>query len=433
MRPLSWGVNALAAAAMTAPAFAAEDAARRVTFTKDVLPIFQENCVICHRPGGANIAGMVAPMSLTDYEEARPWAKAIEQVVTEKVMPPWYASEEFSGHFQNERGLTDAEIATLVRWVRSGAPRGNPNDAPPPLEFEDTGGWVAGQPDLVIKLPEPYWVKDEVTDEYAYFTAEISKEQLPEDRWLRSVEWRPDSKVVHHIVGSEIYADADGEPMRQSLGSIAPGEEPHVFPPGYGKKLRAGSKIYFSMHYHKEPGEGTGAWDQSMVGFRFWDQETDPPVRHNMIWRGISNGTFEIPPGENHWEVGAAITFDEDTLIHSLHPHMHLRGKDAKYVAVYPDGRREPLLFVPKWDFDWQLDYSYAEPKLVPAGTRVEFLAHYDNSTENEANPDATIPVRWGGPTTDEMMIGFIHYCAAEPQELDVHDMDEGDRFVESD
>ena len=414
----AFGPAMAAGLAIATATVAGGEVPERVTFTKDVLPIFQANCVICHRPGGQNIAGMVAPMSLTNFREARPWAKSIQKAVASKIMPPWYASEEFHGVFKNERGLTEDEIATVEKWVAQGAKQGRPEDAPKPLEFEDTGGWIIGKPDLVVTIPEPYFVKDDVVDEYVYFTAEIPADALPEDRWLRAVEWRPDSDVVHHIVGSEIWTGPDGEMERQGLGSIAPGEEPHIFEPGYGKRLHAGSKIYFSMHYHKEPGEGTGKWDQSMVGFRFWDDEKDPPIKHNMIWTGIVNSSFEIPPTADSWEVGAARTFDVDTKLVSLHPHMHLRGKDATYTAIYPDGRREKLLYVPTWDFDWQLDYTFNEPLMLPAGTRVEFHATYDNSDKNAFNPDPSIPVRWGGPTTDEMMIGFIHYCDAEPRDL---------------
>ncbi len=411
------GLGAALALAVTVPAFANGEPAGAVTFAKDVLPIFHKNCVGCHRPGGDSIAGMVAPMSLMNFEEARPWAKAIEKMVTSKLMPPWYASEETHGVFANERGLTPEQIELVATWVRTGAKLGNPADAPASPVFPETGGWLIGNPDLIVPIKEPYWVEDDVVDEYVYFSVKITPEMLPEDRWLRAIEWRPDSDVVHHIVGSELFT-ADGKMGYQGMGSIAPGEEPHVFEEGYGKRLHAGSVLRFSMHYHKEPGKGSGRWDQSSVGFRFWDDEKDPPIKHNMIWTGISNGTFEIPPGQSDWQVGAAMTFERDALVVSLHPHMHLRGKDATYFAVLPDGSREQLLRVPSWDFAWQLDYTFKEPRRFPKGTRIEFVVTYDNSTANAANPDATVPVHWGGPTTDEMMIGFMHYTDAEPRDF---------------
>lgn len=341
MRFCTWTVTVIAAM----PVIAAETSPQRdVTFTRDVLPIVQEHCVICHRPGGQNIAGMVAPFSLMTYDEARPWAKGIEKAVATKTMPPWYASDHTSGVFKNERGLTDAQIATLVRWAQTGAKRGDPADAPEPVHFEDTGGWIIGRPDLEIHMTEPHFVKDDVVDEYQYFTVEMTEDQLPEDRWLRAIEWKPDAKSVHHIVGFELYTDEDGKPQRQGLGSIAPGEEPPIFPPGYGKRLHKGARIVFQMHYHKEPGEGTAEWDQSSVGFRFWDDEKDPPIRHAMIWDGIVSFRFQLEPGAPNVEVTAERIFDKDTTILSLHPHMHLRGKTAQYKAFYPDGSEELLL-----------------------------------------------------------------------------------------
>lgn len=409
---MRWVIGTVAACLIPAAALA-----EGVTFTRDVLPILQENCQSCHRHGGDNISGMVAPMSLMTYAETRPWAKAIARAVETGKMPPWFAPEEFSGVFHNERRLTDDEVETIVAWVATGARRGNPADAPPALVFEEDGGWFTGTPELIVKMPEPYWVADELEDQYVNFVTDpLPEEDLPDDRWLRAIEWRGDSEAVHHIVGSYSVMQEDGEwSERHELGSIAPGEEGTLYPEGYGKLLKKGARIHFNMHYHKEPGIGTGLWDQSMVGFRFWDAETDPPVVFPVERNGITNFTFEIPPGHANWEVGAARIFDTDTTILALHPHMHLRGKDAKYVAYYPDGTQEVLLEVPEFDFNWQLDYSYAEPKRVPAGTRVEFTVHYDNSVNNPYNPDPTIPMIWGGPTTMEMMIGYISYCETNP------------------
>lgn len=409
-----FGMMKGAAVALLATGATVAGAAEQVTFEKDVLPIVQENCVICHRAGGQDIAGMVAPFSLTNYAEARPWAKAIEKAVVSKDMPPWFASDHFKGVFKNERGLTADEIATIVAWVNGGAKRGNPADAPAPMEFEDTGGWIIGEPDLVVSFAKPFVVGDDVEDEYQMFSNVITEEQLPEDRWLRAIEWKPDAECVHHIVGYEVFKDEKGVAGRQGLGSIAPGEEPPIFPEGYGKRLHAGSRIIFQMHYHKEPGPGTSQTDQSGVGFRFWDDEKDPPILHNMIWDGIVNFTFALPPGESNFEVMAERVFDADTTILSLHPHMHLRGKSAKYVAFYPDGSEELLLEVPKWDFDWQIDYTFTEPKVVPGGTRIEYSAIFDNSADNPNNPDPTKEIRFGEATTDEMMIGFIHYTSAD-------------------
>jgi len=398
--------------------FTATAADSRVTFTKDILPILQQACVECHRESGNNIAGMVAPMSLRTYQEVRPWSKAILKAVTTGSMPPWDATAEFNGHFSNERVISPEQVALIEQWVNSGAPQGRPQDAPAPLELEAHNGWNIGEPDLIVKMPEPYWVADDVEDVQPSFVAEISEEQLPENRWLRSIEWKADSPVVHHIVGGSTAPGnvefADGS-SRQSLGSIAPGEDPTIYPEGYGKMLHKGSSIRFGMHYHKEPGPGTGVWDQSMIGFRFWDEEKDPVVEHQVHWNGISARGYEIPPGVEEWQVGAARTFPAATTLLSYHPHMHLRGQDMKYVAHYPDGTTETLLDVPAYNYDWQTNYILAEPKHLPAGTRVEVTGHYDNSTNNERNPDPATSVRGGAKTTDEMFIGFISYTNTAP------------------
>jgi len=159
----------------------AASAAGPVTFTKDVLPILQENCQDCHRPSGANMAGMIAPMSLMTYQEVRPWAKSIVRAIAENAMPPWHASKNHHGEFSNERTLTAEEIQIFTEWVKSGARRGNPNDAPAPIEFSATG-WNIGEPDLIIPFDEPYFVADDVEDLYHNITVTLTEDQLPEDK-----------------------------------------------------------------------------------------------------------------------------------------------------------------------------------------------------------------------------------------------------------
>lgn len=389
-----------------------------VTFTKDIAPIFQKNCQVCHRPGGDNYTGMVAPMSLVSYDDVRPWVKSIVKEVRMQRMPPWKASEEFHGVFQNERSLTAGERQTIEKWALTGAAKGRDEDAPTPITFPDFGGWRIGNPDLIVKFEKPFHVADAVSDQYTNVSVALTDEILPESRWIKAIEWKGGSPSVHHIVGfALIPGQATGEMGGgYGLGSIAPGEEPMIFPDGYAKLLVKGSRLIFSMHYHKEAGAGTAVDDVSMVAFRFYpkDAKIEHFVEHNMI----SNHTFELPPGAPRWKIGAAKTFARDTTILALHPHMHLRGKDAKYIAYYPDGTNELLLKVPAWDFNWQTDYSYKESKKVPAGTRVEYSATFDNSAGNPANPDPKVAVPPGQKTTDEMMIGFITYADTDKQEV---------------
>lgn len=416
---LGWG--------WSAPANAAPDDAPAgpITFYKDVLPILQENCQECHRASGANFSGMVAPMALTSFEETRPWAKSIAKQVANKTMPPWFASEAHAGQFELERSLSEQEIATLTRWVNTGARRGNPNEAPPPREFPSTSGWTYGEPDLVIKLPEPYWIPDDVRDIQPSFSTVLTEEQLPEDRWIHWIEFRPGSDIVHHGGARVTPLTPEGEPdLKDPIcgGKIigtAQGDGPDYLPEGYGKLVRKGSKITFGLHYYKEPGPGTGTWDQSMIAIKWHDK----PVKHVVRSAGVSSRGWEIPPFHSAWQVGAAQTFDEDVVIINMMPHMHFRGKEAKYTAVYPDGSQETLLHVPNYDFAWQQTYTFKEPKRLPAGTRLEVSMWFDNSTDNEWVPDPERPVAWGGMTLDEMNIGWTEYANAEPiDDIMTHD-----------
>ncbi len=338
-----------------------------LTFTKDVLPILQENCQNCHRPSGQNMSGMVAPMSLMDYREVRPWAKSIAKAVESKQMPPWHASENQNGHFLNERTLTSEEIQTIADWVKQGAKRGNPSDAPAPVDFKE--GWVMGEPDLVITFPEDYYIKDEVEDLYHNVTITLSEDQLPEDAWVTGVEFIPGSEVVHHIiayasdpkvVGSIKHDDdlegASEEQLRGRvmLGGLAPGTDPGYYPEGFAFPLKKGSEMTFAMHYHKESGPGTGIYDNSTMALKFSDKKPE----HILGITSIAHGAFEIPPNHPNWIVSGARTFKEDVLLVNLFPHTHLRGKASTYTAVYPDGTSEVLLETPAYDFNWQ-EYYY--------------------------------------------------------------------------
>lgn len=392
-----------------------------VTFTKDILPILQENCQTCHRPSGANLSGMIAPMSFMTYEEVRPWARAIAKVAQSRQMPPWHASEATHGVFANERTLTQAQIDAIVTWAETGARRGNPEDAPAPLKFPETG-WTFGEPDLVLGFDKPFFVGDEIEDLYHNITIQLTEAQLPRDRWIAEVEFKPGSEVVHHIIGyaqgpgERVEASGqEGETTRGMLGGMAPGTEQAAYPEGFGILLEKGSYVTFAMHYHKESGPGTGRWDSSEMGLKFHEQ----PAKHPIEISTIAYGPFEIPPRHGNWKVGASRTFEEDTLLLALMPHMHLRGKAAKYTAYYPDGTSELLLEVPRYDFNWQHSYMYRTIKPIPAGTRIEMEFWYDNSQEagERIGFDYDRSVRFGGPTTDEMDLAWITIAPARPAE----------------
>lgn len=406
----------LALAGLTS-AVVADDAtpAAGVTFNKDVAPIFQQNCATCHRQAGTNLSGMIAPMSLETYADARPWAKSIAKKVESREMPPWHATKESHGVFKNERTLTDKEIETIKSWVAAGAPAGNPADAPKPRVYATTDGWSIGKPDLVVKFDKPFLVKDEVWDMYQNIPVKLTDAMLPEDRYIAALEFKPGSDVVHHIIA---YAFAPGSASanmdRGMIGGMAPGTDPARYPEGYGLLLKKGSTINFQMHYHKEKGPGTAKEDNSSLALIFHKG----PVPHALTIDAISNGRFEIPPLTSNWKVGMSRIFDKDTTIISLMPHTHLRGTGAKYVAFYPDGKTETLLDVPKYDFNWQTEYEFKEPKRIPAGTRLEATLWYDNSlARKELAPeiDPTKAIRFGGPTTDEMDLAWLTTTPTAP------------------
>ncbi|MFP6583461.1 MAG: c-type cytochrome [Candidatus Hydrogenedentota bacterium] len=398
--------------------------ADRITFTKDVLPIIQENCQACHRNGGDNLSGMVAPMSLTNYQEVRPWAKAIVKAIVARDMPPWDATTHTAGQFENERVLTDEEIETVVNWVKTGAAKGNPSDAPEPLIHSQSDGWYMGEPDLILPL-ESVWVGDDVQDWQPRFTTELNAEMLPEPRWIQAIEMRHGSEVVHHMIASASAPAIEGHPAERFLaGSNAAGEEPTMYPEGFGNLLRAGTTINGSMHYHKEAGPGTGVWDNSLIGFKFHPPETE--IKYKVMRNGIGtgslgNGTFDIPPRQSDWQVGSSKTFDDPTVLISLHPHMHYRGKSMKYTAYYPDGSTEVLLDVDRYDYAWQTQYIYKAPKYIPEGTRIDVIASFDNSKTIKAEvPSLNIDrsVDFGAASTDEMMIPWAEWSTIEDEDI---------------
>lgn len=403
--------------------FAQRDATpKRVTFYQDVLPIIQENCQSCHRPQGTNVGGMVAPMSFMSFSQVRPWSKAIAKQVQAHEMPPWHASEKFHGIFENERTLTDSEIATIVSWAETGAAKGRAPELlqdTPPTETED-GVWSIGVPDLVLAI-EPFYVGDDVEDLNISFTTVLTDADLPEDVWVQAIEYKAGSEVVHHICNSAVPPGVGADDFetveRMGLGCIAPGSDLRFYPDSYGTLLPKGSTIRWGMHYHKEPGPGTGVWDTSQMAFIF----SDVPVEHEVKFNIINSGSYwEVPPNHPNWVIGTARTFEKPATILSFLPHMHFRGKAAEYKAFYPDGRTELLLSVPEYDYNWQTIYRLKEPKDIPAGTRVEVKMWYDNTPEI-AEPLGLIsdrPVAFGLPTTDEMMNGWIGYANTIPNDF---------------
>src|SRR5450432_3177132 len=402
----------------------AASAPREVTFHKDVEPILQARCQGCHRPGEA------APMALLTYQEARPWSKAIKQAVLVRKMPPWYASE---GHveFANDRRLSQSEIDTLVGWVDSGAKEGDSKDAPKPISFAE--GWSIGKPDLVVEMPVSYHVPVSGTIDYTYF---VMPTNFTEDKWVERVEVRAGNKsVVHHIVAfvrppgvkfledapyGEAYVPEKKAPKRKPddgtgsfaftagpeiLGSVAPGTVPNELQPGQARLIPKGADLILQMHYTAN-GKAAGD-DRSRVGIIFAKQ----PPKERVVNTYVGNGNLHIPPMAADHAVTARVTLYEETTLLSMTPHMHVRGKSFEYKATYPTGETEILLTVPKYDFSWQLTYYLKQPKVLPKGTVLECVAHYDNSPNNPSNPDPKSDVYWGDQTWEEMLAGFVDFA----------------------
>jgi mono/diheme cytochrome c family protein len=388
--------STLAAAALAAGAPLLAATADAGPTYRDVAPILAENCASCHRPN------QIGPMSLLTYDEVRPWAKSIAKNVADQRMPPWHADPAI-GHFANDRRLEPAEVDTLLRWVESGAPQGDPATVPPPPTFPDSV-WTLGEPDLVVELEEvavPGGNQD-------LFPKLIGRVMLPEDKWIRAVEILPGNrKVVHHVIAFQVKGFGEPDPQGGWLGAWAAGTDPMVFPAGTGRVLQKGANILADMHYH--PAE-TDQTDRTRIGLHFADP--DPPKELVNIW--VQNDGFEIPAGAKDHEVVSTYRIWQSGKIMGLIPHMHYRGKDFRFTAIFPDGRRQELLNVPRWDFNWQTNYQLAEPLSVPAGTKVECVAHYDNSADNPSNPDPNKNVTFGLESYDEMMIGFVDFIVDE-------------------
>ncbi|MFO0946903.1 MAG: redoxin domain-containing protein [Planctomycetota bacterium] len=366
-----------------------------ITYTRHVARILQERCVECHR------AGEVAPFPLTNYEEVVGWAETIGEVVDEGRMPPWFASPEH-GKFLNEGRIPDEEKRVLREWVANGCPEGDRKDLPEPREY--TVGWGMPDPDAVYAMSDtPFIVPAEGVIEYQNYTVDP---KWTEDKWISGAEARPGNRsVVHHILvfirrPKKIY-----HPMLpgELVSAYAPGMKPTVAHADDMAVLApAGSKIVFQVHYTPN---GTEQRDISQVGFRF----RDPKDVKMEIKAGMAiNIFFKIPPRNENYPVTASHVFTEDSLLLGVNPHMHLRGKSFRYEAIYPDGRKEIVMDCPRYDFNWQLGYQFAEPLPMPKGTQILCTAHFDNSENNPSNPDPERAVRFGEQTWEEMMIGWF-------------------------
>ena len=392
------------------------------TFSRDVAPILYSQCAACHR------AGEVAPMSLLTYAEARPWAAAIARRVGDGSMPPWHG-DALPGTFDNERRLTPEQKDTIAKWVAAGAPEGAPSDLPPAPTWGD--GWRIGKPDVVFEMGEAYPVPARGTIEYEYFYIPTN---LTSEKWLQAIEVRPGNRaVVHHVLVYYTAPDsqratpvlrpnqeqsripqrrtAGSRPpqriqgVRQLLATYAPGTSTQVFRPGTALRLPPGGTLELQMHY---TANGTAATDRTSVGMVFAKEPPATVVRAS----NFINAQFTIPAGASDYSVTADVEFLQDATIWGLLPHTHVRGTRWLYTVKLPDGSEQPLLSVPKYDFNWQTFYMFKNPVAVPKGSKIVSTAWYDNSTRNRSNPDATTAVSWGDQTWEEMQYTGVLYSS---------------------
>jgi len=391
-------------------------AAAPPTFNHDIAPILYKNCATCHRPGE------VAPFALLTYQDAAKRAKQIATVTHSRFMPPWKAEPGY-GSFQNERRLTDDQIAILADWAANGAPEGDAAEKPTPPTF--TEGWQAGQPEKVFTLPEKFSLAADGGDQYRCFVVPMN---LDHDVYVKSFEFRPDNRrVVHHAI---VFSDPTGAARKMVrngnsypcfggpgfgptglVGGWAPGGSPAVFAKGMELTVARGTDLVLQIHYHPS---GKPEMDQSSLGMTFGEA---PTIGRGLVF--INSRAINIPAGESHYVVKTGITIAQDVEVLGITPHAHYLGKDMKIDAHLPDGSITHMIWIKDWDFNWQGQYRYAAPVPLPKGTHIEMRYTYDNSAANPHNP-SNPPKRviFGEQTTNEMAVLFLQAVLPRPEDV---------------
>lgn len=378
----------------------ASDPNPTITYAEHIAPILNRHCVSCHRNGD------IGPMDLSQYDDAAAWADMIVEVTQDRRMPPWHASPEH-GHFSNDRRLTEQEIDLLEQWASSGTPPGERTKTPPAPQFQE--GWLlAKTPDIVVSMADkPFSIPARGDVQYQYFVRDMNNEK---ELWFQGMEVVPGNReVVHHIL---VFAREKGS-RRQELGGersflvgYVPGTRATMMEPGYAKRIPPNTQLIFQVHYTPN---GSPQQDLSKVGFVLADPAT---ITHEVMTTSAVNVRLEIPPREANYQSNAMLPERlPDCELLSMSPHMHVRGKSYRYTLVLPDKKREVLLDIPRYDFNWQTEYRLAEKRSIPKGSKIYCEAVFDNSAENLNNPNPDVWVRWGDQTYEEMMIGCFHYA----------------------
>ncbi len=400
----------LCSAVLMLPGRASAQAAspQEPTFASDVAPILYRSCVKCHR------TGQIAPMSLITYQEVRPWARSIRNKVETRAMPPWHLDRRIGiQDFKNDPSLSDAEIATILRWVDSGAPQGNPADTPLPPIFADADAWQIGEPDLVVRFPA-HTVPDAGPDIFGNLLADFD---LDEDRYITSIQTRPigdrSRQVVHHALSYAVEKNDEGESMGGGLFLVeyASGKQAEIYPPGSGLLLPAGSEARLSYHLHSI-GEEIDA--EVELGINFLPEGTVPEhIRYSKQLGGSQGqviGVIDIPAGEIARSDGYT-RLNKAARITMFQPHMHMLGKYQCLELIYPSQPvKAEVVNCAHFDYNWHMNYNYADDvaPLVPAGTILHVTSWHDNSSANRGNVDPSNWVGSGQRTIDEMGFAWI-------------------------
>ncbi|MEZ5938207.1 MAG: hypothetical protein R3C52_08300 [Hyphomonadaceae bacterium] len=369
-----------------------------ISYVNDVAPILIDKCASCHTDGG------IAPFAMTSYEIVKGFSPMIRETIRTDRMPPFFA-DSHTGNWKHDASLSGDQIKTLVHWIEAGAPRGEGED-PLPDAVKPAPEWPLGKPDLVLTLPK-FDVPAAGVVDYQYPAV---ANPLTQTRWLRASTIIPGSRTtVHHVLSGYMKdmpkggAPAIQTAWRGSMGSYTPGAEAQVLPENSGVELPAGGAIGFQMHYTTS---GKAEADATRIGLYFYDK---PPefIKRSTV---IADASFALEPGKADQREIAYMTVPHDMQLYTVYPHAHYRGVQASLEAYYPDGSRELILDLPRYDFNWQRDYDFVEPKTIPAGTRMVARFTYDNSKRNLANPDPTKRVTWGDQTFEEMFYMRMNY-----------------------
>lgn len=380
-----------------------------ITYHQDVAPLLRTHCADCHQPGTE------APFSLLTYDDATAQGDMLAEVIRDERMPPWYASPA-DDHFVNRRGMTGAEKETLMTWVRSGMPEGDVAKATPLKELPPVhqGGWLIGEPDLVLMTPQVDKIPDRGYVDYKYVvlgsnTAPWLPYVFLRETWIDRIQILPENnRVVHHCNLIAVPAVGEREKNARFITGKVPGGIPMQLTDGVAVRIPAGYMMIVQIHYTTTGKEES---NRIRVGFRYARETVQKELR---LLRMI-NHSFAISPGDPHYEVSDSKIAEQAIVGAGLFSHMHLRGKDMTFRAHYPDGQSETLLQIPNYNFDWQIGYQWPSgTRKFPAGTRFETIAHYDNSAFNPFNPDATATVREGDQSFEEMMYGFFFYTVED-------------------